>query len=131
MGHLVKLALEDYNWLDLESFEGSSMHILESRWTKLKFTHFCMNGGDDVVKYGKYAWAGKNSRFITMGRPGFTQNVMDGMARFGVDPDDGFFILGPELPDISSTEARRALAQRPVELLLLWILRHCLNSCTL
>merc|ERR1711920_648700 len=40
-----------------------------------------------------------------------------GMASCGVDLDAGLFILGPELPDISATEARRALASSDVETL--------------
>merc|ERR1719188_421991 len=69
-----------------------------------------MNGADDVVKYGKFAWSGPHSRFITMGRPGYTEKVAQGMADNRVDPDAGYFILGPELPDISSTQARLGLA---------------------
>merc|ERR1719350_2370523 len=44
-----------------------------------------------------------------MGRPGYTEQVQEGMVKAGVDPDRGYFILGPELPDISSTAVREAL----------------------
>merc|ERR1719220_3234213 len=69
-----------------------------------------MNGADDVVKYGKWSWASRRARFITMGRPGYTEGVVKGMKGAGVDPEQGYFILGPELPDISSTAVREALA---------------------
>jgi len=108
--HLVELALEDHGWMELEGREGSTIDSLRARWPGLEFVHFCMNGADDVVRYRKYAWASPRARFITMGRPGFTGKVLEGMASCGVDPEAGHFILGPELPDISSTRARQALA---------------------
>jgi len=46
---------------------------------------------------------------VTVGRQGHTQQVLEGMRRCGVDPEDGRFVVLPDLPDISSTEARRAL----------------------
>lgn len=106
--HLVDLAISGHAWMDTEIYEGATMERLRASWPNLEFTHFCMNGADDVVKYGKYDWAGPSARFITMGRPGFTEKVVAGMEQCGVDPEDGYFILGPELPDISSTEARQA-----------------------
>ena len=48
---------------------------------------------------------------ITMGRPGATEAVERAARRAGVDLDAGRFIMGPELPDISSSEAREALAK--------------------
>ena len=48
---------------------------------------------------------------ITMGRPGATEAVEGAARRAGVDLDAGRFIMGPELPDISSSEAREALAK--------------------
>jgi len=105
----VRLAVEEHEWLGLEGYEGASLAVLTERWPKLKFVHFCMNGADDVVKHRKYTWARRNARFITMGRPGFTEAVREGMADAKVDPDAGLFVLGPELPDISSTAAREAL----------------------
>ena len=50
-------------------------------------------------------------RMITMGRPGATEAVERAARRAGVDLDAGRFIMGPELPDISSSEAREALAK--------------------
>jgi len=85
-------------------------------WPNLHFVSFCMNGADDVVKYQKWVWAGpKGGRYIAIGRPGFTEEVVRGMQEAGVDAGDGYFILGPELPDISSTEARQALVARDTE----------------
>ena len=69
-----------------------------------------MNGADDVVKYSKYLCrTSTNARFITMGRPGSTEAVIRGMATAGKALDDPFFIIGPELQDCSSSQARHAL----------------------
>lgn len=114
---LVELAIEDYEWMGCERWEGATVEILMSRWPELEFVHFCMNGADDVVRYRKYQWSGPQSRFITMGRSGFTEEVQKGMAQARVDPDDGFFILGPELPDISSTAVRVALQESDMDAL--------------
>lgn len=130
--HLVELAIADISWMSLETFEGESMEELKRRWSKLTFIHFYMNGADDVVAHSKYTWASRDARYITMGRQGFTEQVIEGMANHGLDADDGLFILGPELPEISSTQARRALAEGDTETLRLllhprvtqWCLRH-------
>lgn len=107
--HLVELAAAPYPWLGWEAHEGASVPTMAARWPKLRFVHYTMNGADDVAKNHKWNWAGPNSRFITMGRPGDTHFVAAGMASANISSDDGFCILGPELPDISSTDARRAV----------------------
>jgi len=106
--HLVGLATADYPWMDLETDSGRTIHTLREGWPKLTFIEFVMNGADDVVKYQKYRGATKNQRFIVMGRPGYTDQVKQGMVDFKVDADAGYFILGPELPDISSSAVRNA-----------------------
>jgi len=69
-----------------------------------------MNGADDVVKYRKWSSAGRSNRMIVMGRPGFTDDVRSGIQ--GVVHQGRcalkHCLLGPELPDISSTAARAA-----------------------
>jgi len=108
---LVRLATSDDDWIEDEQHEGFTVgRVLPERYPTLSFTHFCMNGADDVVKYGKWAYASKANRFITMGRAGYTEQVLEGMSRSGVDPSH--FLLGPELPDCSSTAVRHALACR-------------------
>merc|ERR1711908_152569 len=72
-----------------------------------------MNGADDVEKYGKWRNAGPRNRMITMGRPGFTESVKRGAQSVRVAAED--FILGPELPDISSTAARDACAHADID----------------
>lgn len=107
---LVKLAVADMQWMGWEAREGVSIRGLRRRWPNITFVHFTMNGADDVAKYRKYLHAEPRNRYITMGRPGETEKVVKGMQAAGVDPEDGNCLLGPELPDISSTEARHAIA---------------------
>merc|ERR1719254_324432 len=112
---MTELAISDYPWMGTERHEGATMRELQSRWPNLKFMHFCMNGADDVVKYRKYMDASERSRYITMGRPGSTDMVEEGMKAVSMDPDAGYMVLGPELPDISSTAVREALGRKDVE----------------
>jgi nicotinic acid mononucleotide adenylyltransferase len=106
--HLVRLATARFPWLST-SDESRSAHLLsglQRRHRHLHFQLFVMNGADDVVKYKKWQKAGPNYRMITMGRPGDTERVRKGAAAAKVKGEH--FLLGPELPDISSTKARDA-----------------------
>eukprot|EP00927_Polykrikos_kofoidii_P056457 TRINITY_DN50579_c0_g1_i1.p1 TRINITY_DN50579_c0_g1~~TRINITY_DN50579_c0_g1_i1.p1 ORF type:complete len:240 (-),score=37.00 TRINITY_DN50579_c0_g1_i1:366-1085(-) len=112
---LVRLATADEEWLSHEQYEGCMLQtVLPERYPGLIFTQFSLNGADDVAKYRKYGWASPKNRYITMGRPGYTQEVEEGMRDVGVDPEAGYFVLGPELPEISSTDARKALQRGDV-----------------
>lgn len=114
---LVQLTVAGHSWLGFGW--GLAMDELRHHYPKLRLTHFELNGADDVVKYGKF-WSQESARMIVMGRPGSTEAVREGMAnardRFGqpspIDADDTNFILGPELPDISSSAARKATVAR-------------------
>lgn len=109
--HLIDLAIEPYPWMHQERLEGERVHQMRDRWPKLNFIVFCMNGADDIVKYGKCSWSGPKSRFIAMGRPGYTDVLSKDMEEAGIDRDAGFFIMGPELEDVSSTLVREALVK--------------------
>ena len=105
---LVQRATAGHGWLGL----GWPLAIDELRkmFPKLKLTQFELNGADDVVKYDKF-WSQESSRMVVMGRPGSTEAVREGMAAARpkpIDTDDANFVLGPELPDISSSAARAA-----------------------
>jgi len=113
--HLVRVATQDLPWLCYRGrahlYRGHRQHAssgftLQSAFPHLKFVEFKMNGADDVAKYRKWQGAGPRYRMITMGRPGFTEVVLKGAASAKVAPEH--FLIGPELPDISSTEARTA-----------------------
>ena len=108
---LVKMAAEELPWLSWESCrEGETVGLLRQTHPHLHFVHFFMNGADDVVRYRKYR-VGPQHRMIVLGRPGFTEKALAGAQRAGIDLDAGNFVMGPELPDISSSAAREALAR--------------------
>jgi hypothetical protein len=107
--HLVTLACADDDWLSFDYYGG--YNALMRYFPKLRFEDITMNGADDVVKYRKWAHCNVNNRGLCMLRPGFSEELLDGMRRDGVDPDDGVLILGPEMPDLSSTQARLASAR--------------------
>lgn len=127
---LVELAVADVPWMTTEKCEGSMVHELQKEWPLLQFTHIIMNGADDVRRHRKWTWT--DSRMIAMGRPGDTEFVVNAATRDGIDLEAGGFIMGPELPDISSSEAREALGRNDVakaaEMLhpdvLAWCLEH-------
>ncbi len=110
---LVHLAIADLPWMGTEQFEGASFQELERARPDLHLTHFVMNGADDVRRYHKWDWAARERparwRMITMGRPGDTEYVEQQARRAKIDLDEGLFVMGPTLPDISSTAARAAL----------------------
>ena len=108
----MKLAAEELPWLSWESCrEGETVGLLRQTHPHLKFVHFYINGADDVVRYNRFADVGPQYRMIVLGRPGFTEKALAGARRAGVDLDAGHLVMGPELPDISSSAAREALAR--------------------
>ena len=108
---LVRAATTESAWLELSACSRTAGDVtrLRQQFPHLSIQHFEMNGADDVVKYSKWKWAGAGNKMITMGRPGSTPAVIQGMASVGI-PAGGSadFVLGPELPDISSTKLRAA-----------------------
>ena len=108
---LVQVAAEELPWLSWESCrEGETVGLLRQTHPHLHFVHFYMNGADDVVRYRKYR-VGPQHRMIVLGRPGYTAKALAGASRAGIDLQSGHLVIGPELPDISSSAAREALAR--------------------
>eukprot|EP00930_Biecheleria_cincta_P014036 TRINITY_DN12239_c0_g1_i2.p1 TRINITY_DN12239_c0_g1~~TRINITY_DN12239_c0_g1_i2.p1 ORF type:complete len:256 (+),score=45.88 TRINITY_DN12239_c0_g1_i2:53-769(+) len=109
---LVRLATGNHEWLDFNPVhEQRAVEALQTEWPNLRFIRYAMNGADDVLKYRKWVGCCKNRRFITMGRPGFTELVEQGALEDEVDLESGYFIIGPELKEISSTAVRKALTR--------------------
>mmetsp|Transcript_30678 Transcript_30678/g.57413 ORF Transcript_30678/g.57413 Transcript_30678/m.57413 type:complete len:255 (-) Transcript_30678:11-775(-) len=111
---LVRLATKDVPWMGLSTLKPEwAVHSfqLEARWQHLTFIHYHLNGADDVVRYQKWTWASEEARYITMGRPGWTHQVIKGAQEWGIF-DTPYFYVAPELPDISATEVRAALRRR-------------------
>lgn len=107
---LISLATMELQWLSYSParFHGT-VEQLHKRWPHLTFVQYSLNGADDVLRYRKWRSAGPANRFITMGRPGDTERLAEEVQREQQRPDPQYFVLGPELPDISSTAARTAL----------------------
>ena len=132
---LIGMATVDMPWL--EACESSRVAVRELRalWPSLVVDEYVMNGADDVVKFRKWEHAATDGaggqRYMTMGRPGSMEQLREGMRRSGVS-ESARFVLGPVLPDVSSTDARAASKRgdRAGLLELLhpavadWLLRH-------
>jgi len=124
--YLVKLAMQEHPWLqynsnDWYSKNGESGEAAFCTWhqqtlPQLQFVHYWLNGADDVLRRQKWKW--KGVRQIVMCRPGATADLLSQLRKAGIDENDGTFIVGPELADISSTEVRNALANGDKNLLL-------------
>ena len=112
---LINLATAEFPWIEyIEAplfdtvSSAETIDAFRARWPSFVFEHFNMNGSDDVLKYLKWVDACPTNRFITMLRPGSSGVMAQNLHAFGMPPEGtADFILGPELPDISSTAARR------------------------
>ena len=104
---LVQMATAELVWLNFNPRrENEAVAMLRRTWPKLWFVHFKLNGADDVLKYQKFKGASTARRSIAMGRPGVTEKLRAAVRKAGIDVEKGEFFIGPELPDISSTEVR-------------------------
>ena len=81
------------------------------------FVKFAMNGADDVLKYQKWKGCSVEKRSIALGRPGDTEKLHKAVTRARIDVEQGYFIIGPELPDTSSSAVRKALRDGDTEAL--------------
>lgn len=117
---LIGLATEEYDWLFPHDNPRGALGALQDMFPKLEIIHFGICGADDAVKYKKWTSATPTNRIFCLGRPSDpgqdngTAGVQKGMLQDGINPDAGHFILGPELPDISSTAVRKALQENDV-----------------
>ena len=103
---LVELAATDHPWLFVAKSGGAAVKAaVSAARPDLVVDYFEVNGADDVMKYRKWNWGGV--KLITMNRPGSTAQLTAALAADGVS-ESADFIIGPELPDISSTAARAA-----------------------
>jgi nicotinic acid mononucleotide adenylyltransferase len=112
---LIRLATAELPWLEYSAAHlfdsrtsAETIDGLRARWPSLVFEHFNMNGADDVLKYRKWCDATPSNKFITMLRPGSTDALVQRLQALGWSPHGtANFVVGPELPDVSSSAARR------------------------
>jgi hypothetical protein len=108
---LCGLATSQYPWVHCEDVNlGPWLQGLQRKFECLQFFVWCLNGADDVVKYEKWLHARADSRYITMGRPGHTKLLLDGLKTSKISAD--YFLVGSLDDSSSSTDARVALTQR-------------------
>jgi hypothetical protein len=108
---LVELALQDLPHVSVCYDAWSLYDQLERSYPHLRLTQFEVDGADVAIKYQKWNHATLRHRFVAICRKdddGSTQQLLSQVHRDRVDLDAGLFILGPELPDISSTRVRAA-----------------------
>eukprot|EP00438_Fugacium_kawagutii_P034619 Skav225851 [mRNA] locus=scaffold345:206053:207396:+ [translate_table: standard] len=110
---LVRLATAETPWLSVSHLkENWVLWDLRQSWESIHFVQYYLNGADDVLKYEKWTWAvDEDSHFITLGRPTYTERLRK------VAPETPLFLIGPELPDISSSQVRAALYEEDYEAL--------------
>eukprot|EP00439_Symbiodinium_sp_Y106_P005870 s5468_g1.t1 len=112
--HLIRLATAEVPWLVLNNREAEEavQELKEdTRWQHLKFVHFHLNGADDVARWEKWKYASATQRYITIGRPEWTEKVLEGAREWGV-LDTPHFHVAADLPDISATAVRAALRRQ-------------------
>jgi nicotinic acid mononucleotide adenylyltransferase len=117
--HLVELAVDELPWMAFNhSSESAAFDRLVRRFPELNFIRYALNGADDVLKYQKWKGCGEKRRGIVMCRPGVTEKLRAQIRKSGLDMERGWFIIGPELRDISSTAVREACVRGDKEALL-------------
>ncbi|CAE7544726.1 unnamed protein product [Symbiodinium natans] len=91
---LIRLATAKVPWMALNNLEAAeALRELQQdgRWQHLTFVHFHLNGADDVARYEKWRYASETHRYITIGRPGYTEAVIRGARDWGVWDKPHFF----------------------------------------
>jgi len=102
-------AFEHGAWIRVGTPADVWVASLRASFPLLSFSVWRLNGADDVVRYEKWEWASPESPFITMGRPGDTPAILTAIRTESLP--SSAFVLGPDMPDVSSTAARNALRQ--------------------
>lgn len=133
---LADLATADISWMGVSYLRESwVLHDFQNQndlhWSRLQFIQYHMNGADDVLKYEKWNWAVEDERYITVGRPGYTEKLQS------LAKETKLFLIGPELPEISSSQVRTALFEQDNETLqrflhpavASWCLSHSPYGC--
>jgi hypothetical protein len=112
---LVDLAVEDIAWISSLRNAWAALAELKASFSNLKFIHYEVDGADVALKNHTWRRCSEHSRRVAMGRAcadgeaNPTQQIIALAQQDGIDIAAGHFIIGPELPDISSSRARAAL----------------------
>ena len=109
--HLIQLATKDLPWLNyVQEQEFQLAYKLRRKWSNIDFTHYVLNGADDVIKYQKWRFASSQYRLIILSRPGWGDTLRARMNEDGAAENENCIIL-PEISSGSSSSVREALSQ--------------------
>ena len=97
------------SWIRVGTPADEWVESLGTSFPSLNFTLWRLNGADDVVRHEKWECATRKQPYITMGREGDTPTILEAISRDRLTSDA--FVLGPNLPEVSSTAAREAIRQ--------------------
>lgn len=111
-------------WVMTADDNGNAINLFELRqdYPNLQFLDYIVEGADAIFEWRRWEWVDldiNTCRVICVGRPGYTDAVHDAVDQFVAENPHlsylatgrGGFLMGPELPNISSTDARE-LARR-------------------
>jgi len=109
---LVRLAVSEHRWITLSrSSDGLLCRQLQQQRPDLEFVWFTLSWSDDILKGQRWKECTAERRFIAMCRSGYSMQLCNALTHARMDPDMGHFIVGPEIPQISSAAIRRALGE--------------------
>ena len=112
---LVELAVDDISWIAFHDNAWRAFEELRRSFRHLHFIHYELDGADVALKNRTWLRCSEHSRRVAMGRAcavgetNPTHEIIALAQQDGVDIAAGRFIIGPELPDISSSRVRAAL----------------------
>jgi hypothetical protein len=112
---LIDLAVEDISWICSHTYAWAALEELKIVFPRLRFIHYEVDGADVALKNCVWRHCSDRERRVAMGRacadsePNPTQEIIARAQEDGVNFEAGHFLIGPELPDISSSRARACL----------------------
>ena len=112
---LINLAIEDVDWICSHDRAWGAVNELKRCYPQIDFTHFELDGADVALKNEVWNDASQQHIRIAMGRApetdelDSTEEILKLIQNGHIDISNGHFLVGPILPNISSSRVRRAL----------------------
>jgi hypothetical protein len=133
---LIDFATKDLDWVGCHHNAWRAFAELKDRFPNIRFSHFEVDGADVALNKEVWTHCADHHKWIVLGRscgPGEfdqTKLIVEMINAGEIVP--GNFIMGPILPDISSTKVRAALNVKDIDALremlhpdvLEWLLAH-------
>jgi len=119
--HLARLAMRDYPWVTVHETgcEGDTYELWKKLYPQLTFVRYHITGTDDCLKYKKWQGTQASRTFVVLrsadiDSPSNAQlfkTLHEEKVKLGEE-----VVLGPGLPNISSSEVRNALCKGNIAL---------------